>query len=227
MFENMSEVTILLVVGLFCGVLISWLYWRGQVSKREGFIEDLETSLKGNDDDLRDFQKHLQEQEAKIESLSTQLSQRDETISGLTARIKEKDNSINVVKMEALYARARATRAEELLVRVGELENSLEEKEQEVAALKARSRAMQDNFTYIVGIGPKVSAVLRSAGINTFAKLATTDVNGIRDILKAENPSLLRLTDPSTWPEQARMAAEEEWGALSALHDSLKESRRS
>lgn len=230
MFEDMFEVAILLIVGLLVGVLISWLYWRGQVSKREDYIEDLESSIEGKDVDLKDLEKLQQEKEAELMSLNTQLSQREETIRDLTVQIEERDDSINLLKVEVADLEKQnqdsITRAEGAEVRVGELEKSLEEKEREVAALKARSRAMQDDFAYITGIGPKVSAVLRSARINTFAQLAATDVNKIRDILEAENPNLLRLTDPSTWPEQARMAAEEDWEALQALQDSLKESRR-
>lgn len=230
MFEDMFEVAILLVAGLLVGVLISWLYWRGQVSEREDYIEDLESSVEGKDADLNDFEKRLQEKEAELVSLNTQLSQGEETIRGLTVQVEEGDDSINLLKVKVAdlekQNRDSMTRAEGAEVKVGELEKSLEENEREVAALKARSRAMQDNFAYITGIGPKVSAVLRSAGINTFAQLASTDMNRIRDILEAENPNLLRLTDPSTWPEQARMAAEEDWEALQALQDSLKESRR-
>jgi hypothetical protein len=68
--------------------------------------------------------------------------------------------------------------------------------------------------------------LLRLAGINTFVKLASADVKRIREILETENPNLLRLTDPSIWPEQARLASEGDWEGLSALQDSLKESRR-
>ena len=87
-------------------------------------------------------------------------------------------------------------------------------------------QAMQDDFTHIMGIGPKVSSVLRSAGIKTFTKLASTDIDKITEILEDENPSLLRLTDPSTWSEQARLASEGDWEALTTLQENLKESRR-
>jgi len=227
---NALETAILLVAGLLLGVLFSWLYWRGQVSKREGRIKDLETSVEGKDADLKDSEKRLKEREKEIESLNTQLGQRVESIRGLTLQIGEKDESIDLLKKEAAdlekKSRDSVARAEGAEARVGELEKSLEEMEREAASLKARMRAMQDDFTCIVGIGPKVSSVLRSAGISTFAKLASADVSGIREILEAENPNLLRLTDPSTWPEQARMASEGDWEALSALQDSLKGRRR-
>jgi predicted flap endonuclease-1-like 5' DNA nuclease len=177
-----------------------------------------------------DLKKSAQQQKNKIESLNTQLSQREETIRGLTAQLKERDNSINVLKVGVADLEKKnqnsMTRARNAEARIVELEKSMREKEQEDAALMARMQVMQDDFTCIVGIGPKVSAVLRSAGINTFAKLAASDVKGIRGVLEAEDPRLLRLTDPSAWPEQARMAAEGDWEALSALQGSPKRGRR-
>ena len=85
---------------------------------------------------------------------------------------------------------------------------------------------MQDDLTHIVGIGPKVSSVLRLAGIDSFTKLGSINLNKLKKILEAENPNLLRLTDPSTWPEQAKLTSEEDWEALSTLQESLKGSRR-
>jgi len=170
-----------------------------------------------------DLKKSAQQLKNKIESLNAQLS-------GLTAQVKERDNSINVLKVGVADLEKKnknsTTRARNAEARIVELEKSMKEKEQEAAALKARMQAMQDDFTCIVGIGPKVSAVLRSAGINTFAKLAAADAKRIRGVLEAEDPRLLRLTDPSAWPEQARMAAEGDWEALSALQGSPKRGRR-
>jgi len=177
-----------------------------------------------------ELKKSVQEQRNKIESLSNQLSQREETIRDLTGQVKERDNSINVLIEGAADLKKQnqgsMTRAENAEARVEELERSMSEREQEAASLKARMKAMQDDFTVIVGIGPKVSAVLRDAGINTFAKLATSDAKKIRGILEAEDPRLLRLTDPSKWPEQARMAEEGDWEAFSALQSSLKKGKR-
>ena len=95
-------------------------------------------------------------------------------------------------------------RAEGSEAKVQKLEKKLEKKDKEVTALTSRMRLMQDDFTYIVGIGPKVSSVLTLAGINTFEKLGSTEVSKIREILEAENPNLLRLVNPETWPEQAK-----------------------
>lgn len=226
MFENMIDVALYAVVGLFLGILISIFYWRRQVGAREDYIEELETSMEGKDSDIKGFTNRLKEMETEVEGLGDQLSQRDEAIRDQAAQIESKDGDINQLKADLSSIEKQnqdsIARAEDAEARAGELENSVEEKEREIAALKARMRAMQDDFSIIAGIGPRVSEILRSARINTFAKLAVADEGRIRDILEAENPSLLRLTDPSTWSEQASLAAEEDWEALSALQESLK-----
>ncbi len=83
-----------------------------------------------------------------------------------------------------------------------------------------------DDLQIIEGIGPKIAGVLQAAGISTFAQLAATDVDRIKQILEQANPNLLRLADPTTWPEQARLAAEGAWQALEKLQGELKGGRR-
>lgn len=227
MFENIYEVSISLAAGLFLGILISWLYWSPKVREREDHIENLETSLMKKVEDLNE---QARDQKANLERLNSELSQRKEVIDTLNAKVQEKDDSIDVLKEKVAdlekQNRDGLTRAEVAETRVRELESFLTEKEQEVATLSARANAMQDDLSFLDGIGPKVSAVLRFAGITSFSRLASTDMDRIREILEAENPNLLRLTDPSTWPEQARMAADGDWEALSALQNDLKSARR-
>ncbi len=106
------------------------------------------------------------------------------------------------------------------------------EHEEEVPAPEAAEEAPPqqpvepDDLRRIEGIGPKISAVLQAAGIATFAQLAVTEVSRIEQILGDENPRLQRLVDPSTWPEQAGLAARGEWEALEALQQELKGGRR-
>jgi predicted flap endonuclease-1-like 5' DNA nuclease len=58
-----------------------------------------------------------------------------------------------------------------------------------------------DDLTVIKGIGVKSASVLNAAGITTFAQLAVTPTDYLREILRAAN---LRLVDPETWPDQAQ-----------------------
>jgi predicted flap endonuclease-1-like 5' DNA nuclease len=83
-----------------------------------------------------------------------------------------------------------------------------------------------DDLERIEGIGPKIASVLRAAGIVTFAQLAATEVSRIEQILEDESPRLRRLTRPATWPEQASLAANDDWEALDVLQRELNGGRR-
>lgn len=88
----------------------------------------------------------------------------------------------------------------------------------------AEQPAKADDLTRIEGIGPVISKALAAAGITTFAGLAASKADNLRDILqKAE---LRQLHDPGTWPEQAKLAAEGKWDELEKLQDALKGGRR-
>lgn len=78
-----------------------------------------------------------------------------------------------------------------------------------------------DDLKIIEGIGPKISQVLADAGIVSFADLAATSPDRIEEILSAESTRLASLADPTTWPEQAQLAADGKWDELKALQESL------
>ena len=81
-----------------------------------------------------------------------------------------------------------------------------------------------DDLRVIEGIGPKISDILNENGIYTYAQLAGTDVDDLRSIL-ADAGSRFRLADPTTWPQQAQLAADGDWDGLQALQNSLKHGR--
>ncbi len=70
-----------------------------------------------------------------------------------------------------------------------------------------------EDLKVVEGIGPKIEELLKVAGINNWAALAEAEVALLRDILEAAGPSF-QIHDPSTWPAQARLAANGEWGVL-------------
>jgi len=229
----MSEqiyMALLPVAGFAIGAVITYFLGQREVSEREDDIEELEGTVKTRDNKIRSLNKSLKEHEATLDSLNTDLSQRDTTIQGLEEQVRERDEHVDAANASIAELRKqnqetmdRAVGAE---ARGNELLKLKQEREQEITDLKAKERAMQDDFSYLDGVGPKISAVLRSAGVKTFAKLAAKGVDDLREILVAENPSLLRLSDPTTWPEQAGMAAEGRWENLKALQEDLKERRR-
>ncbi|GAB2643306.1 hypothetical protein GCM10027035_41790 [Emticicia sediminis] len=73
-----------------------------------------------------------------------------------------------------------------------------------------------DELEIIEGIGPKIAMLLYDSGIFTFRDLATTPVYKIQEILEQAGPQFAR-HDPSTWTQQAKLAAEGRWNDLEAL----------
>jgi ribosomal small subunit protein bTHX len=81
-----------------------------------------------------------------------------------------------------------------------------------------KAAAKGDQLTKIEGIGPKVMEVLGESGIASFADLAKTESAKIAEILVAAN-SRYKMFDPTTWPEQAKMAADGKWDELKVWQD--------
>ncbi|MFY7908138.1 MAG: DivIVA domain-containing protein [Emticicia sp.] len=73
-----------------------------------------------------------------------------------------------------------------------------------------------DELDIIEGIGPKIAMLLYDSGIFTFRDLAITPVYKIQEILDNAGPQFAR-HDPSTWTQQAKLAAEGRWNDLEAL----------
>jgi large subunit ribosomal protein L30 len=107
---------------------------------------------------------------------------------------------------------------------------SFEEIDEVAPASARRSFATQslapdtDDITRIEGIGPKIAEVLRDAGIATFAQLAATSADQLRAILQPQ--PRLRMADPTTWPEQARLAAAGQWEEFNQLTSQLRGGRQ-
>lgn len=80
-----------------------------------------------------------------------------------------------------------------------------------------------DDLTIIEGIGPKISGVLREAGINTFQRLADSTPEQLAQILRAAG---IQLFDASSWPEQASLVTMAKWTELKALQDKLVAGRK-
>lgn len=77
-----------------------------------------------------------------------------------------------------------------------------------------------DDLTKIEGVGPKVAEVLREAGITSFAKLAKSNADDIKEILE-KSGGHFNAQDPTSWPEQAQLSADGKWDELKELQDKL------
>jgi len=105
---------------------------------------------------------------------------------------------------------------------VVEPEGASEPEEAEVTlGTEAVSPAL-DDLKKIEGIGPKVASLLNESGVVTFAQLAEIPVDKLTELLEANK---LQMMDPTSWPQQAKLAADADWGALEKLQGDLKAGR--
>ncbi len=88
------------------------------------------------------------------------------------------------------------------------------------AATEAEASTEPDDLTKVEGIGPKIAEVLTEAGLDTFAKVADSSPEAIREIMDAAG-SQYASHDPATWPQQAKLAADGKWDELKAWQDEL------
>jgi predicted flap endonuclease-1-like 5' DNA nuclease len=81
-----------------------------------------------------------------------------------------------------------------------------------------------DDLTVIEGIGMKMAGALKTAGIDTFARLSSTSEADIRAAIGAAG---MRFA-PSvpTWSHQASLAAKGDWAALKEYQQTLKAGRK-
>ena len=103
-------------------------------------------------------------------------------------------------------------------------ESSLDDLEADPVSEFLGRKVVVDDLTVVEGIGPNVESLCHGIGIYTWRDLADTEVSLLRTML-SDAGSRVQLTDPDTWPEQARLLADGEWTEFVALASSVRASR--
>lgn len=93
--------------------------------------------------------------------------------------------------------------------------------EQLAAKMLGFAAADPEDLKIVEGIGPKIEELLKDHNIKNWQELAFTTSDEIRDLL-ADAGKNFRLADPSSWPQQARLAAEGRWKELKDYQDFLQ-----
>ena len=92
------------------------------------------------------------------------------------------------------------------------------------APAPAAATGKGDDLKIIEGIGPKIAGIMNEAGISTFAQMAQKTGSELRKIL--DDGGIGAIADPTTWPEQAALAAEGKMEALKELQNKLQGGRK-
>jgi len=95
--------------------------------------------------------------------------------------------------------------------------------ERQVEVKQAEVQIEADDLVKIEGIGPKVAKTLSEAGISTFEALSNAKVEDIQKILSDAG---LKMMDATTWPQQAKLAADGDWDGLKKMQDELSGGRK-
>jgi len=110
----------------------------------------------------------------------------------------------------------KATPAKKEAPKAEKLVEAVEEK----APKAPKASKKGDDLVIIEGIGPKAAEALVAAGIDTFAKLAAASAEDVKAILDASTSKVQHL-DPTTWAQQAQLAADGKMDELKKLQDEL------
>ncbi len=90
----------------------------------------------------------------------------------------------------------------------------------EAPVAEVKKAAKGDDLKKIEGVGPKIEQILHDGGITTFAQLAESDADHVKELLTAAGPRYA-IHNPATWAKQAALAAAGKWDELKELQDQL------
>lgn len=167
---------------------------------------------------------------AVAEGLAERKNEKQENKEGeepKTEVAKETPEAVVEAKTEAASAEpeiiAKETPKEKTEVKAVEekAETKEEPKKEKAAPKKKAAKGKGDDLTKIEGIGPKAAEALTNGGIDTYAKMADSDPEKMKEILTEASSRMVHL-DPTSWPKQAKMAADEKWDELAAWQDKAK-----
>lgn len=79
---------------------------------------------------------------------------------------------------------------------------------------------VKDDLTLIEGIGPKTANLLVVAGVKSYGDVAAASLADLKSIL-SKGGSSYALINPSTWSQQAELAAKGKWAELNKLKETL------
>ena len=83
---------------------------------------------------------------------------------------------------------------------------------------KTSKKSTGDDLSIVEGIGPKIAGLFNDAGITTFAQLADTSVEKMKEILLAAGPRYAA-HNPTSWAQQAALARDGKMDELAAWQE--------
>ncbi len=187
----------------------------------EGLTERKSEKISDNEGDDSDDQKAaapakkvkakiIVEEDDSVEEVAVKVKEQPKTPKAVPEKDKEKSAAKQeVVKEKSVAKETESPKSKEVA------------KEKAAPKPKTVSKEKADDLTKVEGMGPKAAEALTAAGLETFAKLADAKPAKIKEILTEASSRMAHL-DPTSWPKQAKMAADGNWDKLKAWQDNAK-----
>lgn len=194
------------------------------------YIEDVKK--KADDEVRRDRGEQVENTRRSIQTQSTKMERT--TLGELEVFSQLKDQLAKAEKGSKKTAAAAAEKAE--LVEEAESVNPTPQVEATTdvelkTEVKAKAETKEptekpkakagDDLKKIEGVGPKIAEILAEAGLSTFESIAAENADKLKEVLEGAG-SRYKMHDPTTWPDQAKLAAADKWEELQELQDKLK-----
>lgn len=224
--------TLLVVTGsMIVGVAISYVYYV-QLKRELGDARAERTSLQQEVESLRgqvqDAMTNQHTAEAGLEEAREKITRQSRIIqdqaSSLQAAGESRQRS-HPAELEELHARLETFRARMAVIEA-ELVKAQQPYPEEIIPSDSAATApvvaeasellgrpvMPDDLMIIDGITPDFADALHHQGIRTWDALGASSAEALRELMAGAG--YVSSADPSSWPDQARMAARGEWRKL-------------
>jgi len=227
------------VLGILMGWLGAWLFYTFwlKAGKDNGDCSDLKAELELKNRQISSLQSQLSSNsesgvsKAEVKSISTSTTKKNVKSSTKPSNDNTGENTKGksktaVSKKKTKASAPKTTTAKKTPVAKKPVAKPPTKPTLEKTAITktvAKAKPGGDDFTKLSGIGPSMSATLKTLGIDTFKKLAETDDDILRDMLEASGARMNNNKEAmDSWNEQATVAASGDFKALKAMQVALK-----
>jgi len=169
--------------------------------------EEAEAKTEAPEEQAETTETPAAEEEAKTEETTEEPVKAAEIADAVEEVAKEKEAE---AEEEAPAEEAKETEKAEQ----EEAKAEAEPKKKKVKKVKA------DDLKIIEGVGPKIESLMKEAGFEDLRAVANASVDDLKKVLE-DAGSRYQMHDPTTWPKQAELAADEKWEELRDYQDYL------
>ena len=215
MGEHIFEIIIMLLGAAILGFFIGWFLKNNKITELQGYIDALEDKNNRLQADYNQNERLLIECQTEKRQAEAEKQQLEKLLIECNEKLTLSDIELAKIKIESTSQKL-----------VSAPKTKSKSKAKKKTKTKTKRKVKTDNLKRIEGIGPKIASILKEAKIDTFVKLSKAKAEKISDLLVKIGGNSYNRFDPTTWPEQAKLAAEEKWEELKKRQDELKGGRK-